>query len=64
MVVTSDPDLFTIQLKLTEFTSYYGGFADNILRAAALIFTLVPVIIIYLCCQKQFVEGLSVTGMK
>lgn len=64
MIITSDPDLFTIQLKLTEFSEYYGGFADTVLRAAALIITLVPVIIVYLCCQKQFVEGLSVTGMK
>ncbi len=64
MVITSDPDLFTIQLKLTEFSEYYGGFADTVLRAAALIITLVPIIIVYLCCQKQFVEGLSVTGMK
>ena len=64
MVITSDPDLFTIQLKLTEFSQYYGDFGDDILRAAALIFTLLPVLIIYVCCQKQFVEGLSVTGMK
>ncbi len=64
MVITSDPDLFTIQLKLTEFSEYYGGFADTVLRAAALIITLVPIIIVYLCCQKQYVEGLSVTGMK
>ena len=64
MVITSDPDLFTIQLKLTEFSEYYGGSADTVLRAAALIITLVPIIIVYLCCQKQFVEGLSVTGMK
>ena len=64
MVITSDPVLCTIQLKLTEFSEYYGGFADTVLRAAALIITLVPIIIVYLCCQKQFVEGLSVTGMK
>lgn len=64
MVITSDPNLFTIQLKLTEFSEYYGGFGDTVLRSAALIITLIPVIIIYICCQKQFVEGLSVTGMK
>ena len=64
MVITSDPDLFTIQLKLTEFSMYYGNFGDDVLRAAALICTLLPVIVIYVCCQKQFVEGLSVTGMK
>ena len=64
MVITSDPDLFTIQLKLTEFSMYYGDYGDTILRAAALIITLLPVLVIYLVCQKQFVEGLSVSGMK
>ena len=64
MVITSDPDLFTIQLKLTEFSMYYGDYGDTILRAAALIITILPVLVIYLVCQKQFVEGLSVSGMK
>lgn len=64
MVITSDPDLFTIQLKLTEFSMYYGDYGDTILRAAALILTILPVLVIYLVCQKQFVEGLSVSGMK
>ena len=64
MVVTSDSDLFTIQLKLKEFNPYYGGFADEVLKNAASIFTLVPVIAVYLTCQKQFVSGLSISGMK
>lgn len=64
MVITSDPDLFTIQLKLTEFSMYYGDYGDTILRAASLIITILPVLVIYLLCQKQFVEGLSVSGMK
>lgn len=64
MVVTNDSNLFTIQLKLKEFNPYYGGFADEVLKNAASIFTLVPVIIVYLTCQKQFVSGLSISGMK
>ena len=64
MVVTSDSDLYTIQLKLKEFNPYYGGFADEVLKNAASIFTLVPVLVVYLTCQKQFVSGLSISGMK
>ena len=64
MVVTNDSNLFTIQLKLKEFNPYYGGFADEVLKNAASIFTLVPVIVVYLTCQKQFVSGLSISGMK
>ena len=48
MVITSDPDLFTIQLKLTEFSEYYGGFADTVLRPATLIITRGPNIVVYL----------------
>lgn len=64
MVITNDADLFTIQLKLKEFNPYYEGYADEILKAAAMIFTIIPVVIVYACCQKQFVSGLSITGMK
>ena len=64
MVITSDPELFTLQLKLKEFNPYYEGYGDEILKNAALIMTIVPVIGVYLTCQKQFVSGLSVTGMK
>lgn len=64
MIITNDPDLFTIQLKLKEFNPYYGGFADEILKAAAMILTILPVVVVYLLCQKKFVSGLSITGMK
>ena len=37
---------------------------EQMLKNAASIFTLVPVIIVYLTCQKQFVSGLSISGMK
>ncbi len=64
MVVVQDSDLFTIQLKLKEFDTFYGSYSDDILRNAATIFTIVPVLAVYLTCQKQFVSGISVTGMK
>lgn len=64
LIITNDSDLFTIQLKLKEFNPYYGGYADEILKAAAMILTLLPVIIIYVCCQKKLVSGLTISGMK
>ncbi len=64
MIVTNRRDMFTIQLKLKEFNPYYFGFADETLKSAAHILTLVPVIVLYLLCQKQFIEGISVTGLK
>ncbi len=64
MVVVQDTDLFTVQLKLKEFEMFYGSNRDSILKSAASILTIIPVLTVYLCCQKQFVSGLSVTGMK
>ena len=64
MIVVNNADLYTIQLKLKEFNPYYGGYSDEILRAAATIFTIVPVVTVYLIFQKKFVSGLSITGMK
>lgn len=64
MIITNDSELFTIQLKLKEFNPYYEGYADEILKAAAMIITIVPVVAVYASCQKQFVSGLSITGMK
>ncbi len=64
MVVVQDSELFTIQLKLKEFETFYGSNRDSILKGAASIFTTIPVLVVYLFCQKQFVAGLSVTGMK
>lgn len=64
MIVTNKREFFTVQLKLKEFNPYYFGFADETLKSAAHILTLVPVIVLYLLCQKQFIEGISVTGLK
>ena len=64
MIVVNNSDLYTIQLKLKEFNPYYGGYSDEILKSAATIFTIVPVVIVYLIFQKKFVSGLSITGMK
>ena len=63
MLITGDDALFTIQLKLMNF-SIGGGFEEVALRSAALIITLVPVVIVYCCCQKQFVGGLNFSGVK
>lgn len=64
MIVVNDRDLFTVQLKLKEVNPYYTGFADEVLKSAAHIISIVPVFVIYILCQKQFIGGISVTGLK
>lgn len=62
MLITGDPSLYTIQLKLYNFPDY--GFEGTVLRSASLILTLLPVVIMYCFCQKQFVSGLNFSGVK
>ncbi len=64
MVITNNRSLFTVQLMLKEFNPFYAGYADEILKSAALIFTIVPVVLVYIFCQDKFVSGLTISGMK
>ncbi|MEP6754917.1 MAG: carbohydrate ABC transporter permease [Chthonomonadales bacterium] len=54
---------FTLGLGLQFFQSQQGGTEWNLMMAAATIVVL-PVIAIFLLTQKQFMEGIAVTGLK
>ena len=55
-------DLRTIQLGIRMFISQYS--AEYALIMAASVCSLIPVLIVFLACQKYFVEGISLTGLK
>ena len=55
-------DLRTIQLGIRMFISQYS--AEYSLIMAASVCSLIPVIIVFLACQKYFVEGISMSGLK
>jgi len=57
------PELFTLPQALTRYTDAYGGEMWNVQLAAAAM-TAVPVLIVFVVAQKQFVEGLAQTGLK
>lgn len=63
IVFLSSPDRFTLPQALTQFTDAYGGPMWNIQLAAATM-TAIPVLIVFIVAQKQFVEGLAHTGLK
>ena len=63
IVFLSSPDKFTLPQALTQFTDAYGGPMWNIQLAAATM-TAIPVLIVFIVAQKQFVEGLAHTGLK
>ena len=66
MIIIKTPSRYTLQLKLMEFvpSSFGSPEFNKTLRSAGLMVTLVPVLILYAVFQKQFVQGISISGMK
>lgn len=52
----------TIQLGLKMFISQYSS--DYGLIMAGSVLSLIPVLVVFLCLQKYFVEGVAATGLK
>ncbi|HTM79140.1 MAG TPA: carbohydrate ABC transporter permease [Devosia sp.] len=63
IVFLSSKNMFTLPQALTQFTDAYGGAMWNIQMAAATM-TALPVLLVFIVAQKQFVEGLAHTGLK
>ena len=62
-VYLTSPELFTLPQALTRFTDAYGGDMWNTQLAAATM-TVLPVLIVFVIAQRQFVEGLAHSGLK
>jgi multiple sugar transport system permease protein len=63
IVYLSSPEKFTLPQALTQFVDAYGGPMWNVQLAAASM-TAIPVLLVFVIAQKQFVEGLAHTGLK
>lgn len=63
VVYLSSPDMFTLPQALTQYVDPYGGPMWNVQLAAASL-TALPVLIVFVIAQKQFIEGLAHTGLK
>ena len=61
-VYISDAKRYTIALGLKKFSGSYG--TDWKLAMASTCLSILPGILVYLACQKYFVEGIVMTGMK
>ncbi len=64
MIVLRSSESFTLQLKLKVFSPMFGTSRDQILMAAGLMLALIPVVVMYLAFQRNFIEGASVSGLK
>jgi multiple sugar transport system permease protein len=63
LVYLSTKTQFTLPLALTQYTDAYGGNIWNI-QLAATTLTILPVLAVFVIAQRQFVAGLSQTGLK
>ncbi|MEV6848095.1 carbohydrate ABC transporter permease [Actinoplanes sp. NPDC051411] len=63
VVYLSSQDKFTLPQALTQFTDAYQGPLWNVQLSAASL-TAIPVLIVFVLAQRQFIEGLAHTGLK
>src|SRR5579875_1417684 len=57
LVVTQSPNLYTLNLGLSEFQSQYGGYWSYMM--AGCVMTVLPAIILVIALQKYLVKGLA-----
>lgn len=62
LIFLTNEDLYTISLGLVQFQSRYDTAWGQVM-AASTVFTL-PVLVLFFVSQRQFVEGVTVTGLK
>lgn len=63
IVFLSTPSKFTLPQALTQFVDAYGGPMWNVQLSAASL-TAIPVLVVFVIAQRQFIEGLAHTGLK
>lgn len=63
LIVTNSDELYVIQLGLSVFRDAYGGVQWALLMAATSMAT-IPVLIVFFFGQKQFIQGITLTGLK
>jgi multiple sugar transport system permease protein len=62
LVFTTRPELQTVQLALAAFQEQFTD-RWSLLMAAVVLVTL-PVVLLFLVCQRQFIRGIAATGTK
>lgn len=63
IVFLTTPGNFTLPQALTQYVDAYQGPMWNIQLAAATL-TALPVLVVFIFAQRQFIEGLAHTGLK
>lgn len=62
LIFLSSKEKFTLQMGIRYFQQMFG--TEYTLIMASTTMSLVPILIIYICCQKYFIEGIAASGVK
>nr|WP_281883423.1 carbohydrate ABC transporter permease [Paenibacillus sp. YYML68] len=62
LIGISDPSLYTIQLALSNFIGEYNVDWGSLLAMSVI--TMIPVLVVFVIFQRQFVNGMVTSGMK
>jgi multiple sugar transport system permease protein len=62
LLVVNNDQHRTVQLGVQYFTQRYGDLMHLQITAAAM--AVIPIVVVYLLLQKQFIEGITMTGLK
>lgn len=63
LIYINDTDKFTLALGLNLFKGQYGTDTPHLMMAATLV-VLLPILILFFVAQKQFIQGIVVSGVK
>lgn len=62
LIVISDPGKYTIQLAISNFIGEYNVDWGSLLAMSTI--TMIPVLVVFLIFQRQFVQGMATSGLK
>lgn len=62
LVFTTRPELRTVQLTLAAFQEEFTN--DWSLLMAAVVIATLPIVLLFVVCQRQFIRGIAATGVK
>lgn len=62
LIVISDPNKYTIQLAISNFIGEFNVDWNSLLAMSVI--SMIPVLVVFLIFQKQFVQGMVTSGMK
>ncbi len=62
LLVTNDPQIMTLPLGLSTLQGQYSTAWNQLMAGTVL--SIIPVLIVYILAQRQFIEGLALSGSK